>query len=205
MGRDWLLAFYDPVSKLLGTERLRSKLLEQAALQPGHRVLDIGCGTGSFGVFIKRLHPQVEVIGLDPDPKALARAARKAAQAGLAIQFTQGFADELPFPDASFDRVFSTLMFHHVPKDAKDKTLREVRRALKPDGTFHLMDVDAARRGRDGLLVRLLHSAHHMPDDAEDRMLSRMSAAGLRNAKRTGEDKLLLWRVAYYRASAPAS
>ena len=77
-GRDWLLPFYDPFVKLLGGDQARQRLLDQAALQDGHRVLDIGCGTGTFAVLIKRVHPDVEVVGLDPDPKALARAHRKA-------------------------------------------------------------------------------------------------------------------------------
>jgi ubiquinone/menaquinone biosynthesis C-methylase UbiE len=86
-GCDWLLPIYDPLVKLLGAEKARSKLLEQAELRAGHRVLDIGCGTGSFAVFIKRQQPQVKVIGIDPDPLALAHARRKAERAGLRIEF----------------------------------------------------------------------------------------------------------------------
>jgi len=75
---DWLLPFYDPFVKLLGADAARKTLLDQAAIQPGFRILDVGCGTGSFAILIKRLHPAVDVIGLDPDPFALARAKRKA-------------------------------------------------------------------------------------------------------------------------------
>ena len=58
---DWLLPFYDPFVKLLGAEGARKKLLDRAAIQPGFRILDIGCGTGSFAILIKRLHPAVDV------------------------------------------------------------------------------------------------------------------------------------------------
>src|SRR5215469_5905456 len=74
-GRDWALPLYDPFVKLLGADAARRTLLQQADLRPGHRVLDIGCGTGTFVALIKRVHPEVSVAGLDPDPKALARAA----------------------------------------------------------------------------------------------------------------------------------
>lgn len=69
-GRDWALPLYDPIVKLLGGDSARKALLDQVALQPGHRVLDVGCGTGTLATLIKRLHSDVDVVGLDPDPKA---------------------------------------------------------------------------------------------------------------------------------------
>jgi ubiquinone/menaquinone biosynthesis C-methylase UbiE len=122
-GHDWLLPLYDPFVKLFGGDIARITLLDQATVGPGHRVLDIGCGTGTFTTLIKRLYPDVNVVGLDPDPKALARAKRKAERAAVSIRLDQGFSDELPYPDASFDRVFSTFMFHHLQMDEKEKTL----------------------------------------------------------------------------------
>src|SRR5262245_8666218 len=95
-GRDWALPLYDPLVKLLGGDRARRALLDQAAIQTGHRVLDIGCGTGELIILIKSLHPGVDVVGLDPDPKALIRAKRKAERAAVIIQFDQGFSDGLP-------------------------------------------------------------------------------------------------------------
>ena len=143
-GKDWCLLLYDPFVKLLGGDKARRALLDQAALGPGQRILDVGCGTGTLAILIKRLHPDVEVIGIDPDPKALVRAKRKAAgvSVGVGLQFDQGFGDDLPYPEGSFDRVFSSFMFHHLPADEKGKTLRAVRRVLKPDGELHLLDFE---------------------------------------------------------------
>ena len=120
-GHDWLLPLYDPFVKLVGGEAARRTLLDQATIQPSFRILDIGCGTGTLALLIKKLHLAVDVVGLDPDPKALARAKRKAERAGISMRLDQGFADELPYKNASFDRVFSTFMFHHVPMDKKQK------------------------------------------------------------------------------------
>lgn len=102
-GRHWLLPFYDLMAKLIGADRARDALARQAAPAPGHRVLEIGCGTGSVLMALKRAYPGAEVIGMDPDPGALAISRRKAQRAGVAMTLDQGFADALPYADASLD------------------------------------------------------------------------------------------------------
>ena len=72
-GHDVLLPLYDAITRLFGLERSRQWLLDRAELQPGHKVLDVGCGTGSLLVLLKRLHPHVEATGIDPDDKVLRR------------------------------------------------------------------------------------------------------------------------------------
>ena len=200
-GHDWSLPLYDPIVKLLGGDAARKALLEQAALRPGQRVLDVGCGTGTLATLIKQLYPDVEVVGLDPDPKALARARRKAARAGVSIQFDQGFGDELPYPEAWFDRVLS-FMFHHLPPDEKGKTVRAVRRVLKPGGEFYMLDFEGPEDGAHGFLAHLLHSSDRMKDNSEGRVLSLMSQAGFLDPKKVGRRRMLLGGVAYYRAGA---
>ncbi len=206
-GHDWFLPFYDPLVKLLGGDQARRTLLDQAAIRPGHRVLDIGCGTGSLVGLIKRLHSDVEVVGLDPDPKALARGRRKADRAAFSIQLDQGFSDELPYPAASFDRVFSSFMFHHLQPDEKEKTLREVRRVLRPGGFLHLLDFGGPEASPNGFLAHLLPSSQRLRDNAEGRIPSLMSQAGFADPKKVADGALLFgrMRIAYYQASVPAS
>jgi len=133
-GHDWALPLYDPFVKLLGGDKGRQDLIVEAALPTVGRVLDVGCGTGTLAVLIKQLYPKVDVVGLDPDPKALGRARRKAKRASALIQFDQGSADRLPYADASFDRVVSSFMFHHLRADQRAKMLQEVSRVLVPGG-----------------------------------------------------------------------
>src|SRR5262252_6324781 len=90
-GHDWALPLYDPVVKLLGGDRTLRALVDQAGLHHGHRVLAVGCGTGTLAVMLKTRHPDVDVVGLDPDPKALFRARRKAYGAKVAVQLDRGF------------------------------------------------------------------------------------------------------------------
>lgn len=71
-GRDLFLPFYDFVARVLGADQAGQSLLDQPQLRSAERVLDIGCGTGTFVALLKKQFPKIEVIGLDPDPKALA-------------------------------------------------------------------------------------------------------------------------------------
>ena len=198
-GRDLFLPLYDPMNRLLGTDRARSALIDQARLAPEQKVLDVGCGTGTLAVQIVRAFAGIALTGLDPDPKALARAKRKAERAGASIRWDQGFADELPYPDASFDRVFSSMMFHHLETGDKAKMLGEVKRVLAPGGSFHMMDV-AGAEGPPGLLERLLHAHARLKDNRESRILEWMREAGLRNPARVAAGRILFVRIAYYRA-----
>jgi ubiquinone/menaquinone biosynthesis C-methylase UbiE len=201
-GQHWRLPLYDPITRLLGVDRARRALIEQAQFQPGHKVLDVGCGTGTLAVQITRAHPDVEVTGLDPDPQALARGRRKAARTAAAIRFDQGFSDALPYPDAQFDRVLSSFMFHHLDRRAKQQMLTEVRRVLKPGGRLELLDF----RGPDvesGPIMRMLHSHRLLEDNAEARVLALFAEARLAGANRVGSRRLLVGHAAYYQASRP--
>jgi ubiquinone/menaquinone biosynthesis C-methylase UbiE len=202
-GHDWLLPLYDPFQRLLGGEALHDALLEQAALAPGHRVLDVGCGTGSLAVLVGRRHPEVDVAALDPDPKALAIARRKADRAGLAIRFEQGYGDALPWADASFDRALSSLMFHHLDLDAKRGMLREIVRVLRPGGSFYLVDFARSGDRENGLVARLLHRTEHLRDQDDARIAALLSEAGLRDVECIGARRLLFARVACHRGVRP--
>jgi ubiquinone/menaquinone biosynthesis C-methylase UbiE len=196
-GRDWRLLLYDPFVKLLGGDAARRVLLDQAALRPGQRVLDVGCGTGTLATLIKQLHPEVEVVGLDPDPKALARARHKAERAAVPVQFDRGFGDALPYAEASFDRVFSSFMFHHLPAEEKGTILRAARRVLKADGEFYMMDFEGPH-GVHGLLAGLLHAKRTLADNAEDRVLCLMREAGFTDPEKLRRRTMLFGGVAYY-------
>lgn len=203
-GHDLFLPLYDPLVRLLGGDRVRKRLLDLARLRPGHRVLDIGCGTGSLIAMIARRHPGVEVVGLDPDPKALARARRKVRGAGPRIRLDRGFSDELPYPEASFHGVLSSFMFHHLRGEEKTRTLAEVGRVLKPGGSVHLLDFGGPESGAHGWLARRLHG-HLLHDNAEERVLELMRQAGLHEPAKVGRATMLFHLPClYYSALAPA-
>jgi ubiquinone/menaquinone biosynthesis C-methylase UbiE len=204
-GWDWFLPFYDPYVKLLGWDAVRSTLLDQMDLASGQRVLDIGCATGTLAVLLKQRHPDVAVVGLDPDPKALGRAARKALGAGVKVHFNRGFSDRLPYADGSFDRVSCTGMFSLLPAPERETTLREVRRVLRPGGSFHLLDGVKNPPGssllRWLLRVRLRQASQCCQVYTEEQTVMLMRIAGFADPKKTGQHAFWLWPLASYRAS----
>jgi SAM-dependent methyltransferase len=204
-GHDWLLPLYDPLLRWMGVESALRELVERADLRPGQRILDVGCGTGNLVVLIKRLHAETDVVGLDPDPKALARAGRKAERAGASVQLDRGFSDQLPYADGAFDRVFSTFMFHHLELPEKRRTLLEVRRVLAPGGSLHLIDFGGASARADGLLARLLHRTEHLAENLEGRIPVLMHEAGLEDASEVAERSTLVGRICHYRADSPSA
>jgi ubiquinone/menaquinone biosynthesis C-methylase UbiE len=200
--------FYDPLVKLLGGDSARRVLLDQADLQPGQRVLEVGCGTGTLLMLLSRAQPALELTGLDPDAKALVRAKRKADAASVSIQLDRGFSDALPYSDASFDRTFSCFMPHHLNgADEKVHTLREIRRVLRPGGQLHLLDFaqpEAAHRAN--VVARWMHSIHRLEDNTDTRVRSFMDDAGLVAPTTLRRAKMFfVFGLAYYQAVAPKS
>jgi ubiquinone/menaquinone biosynthesis C-methylase UbiE len=196
-GHDALLPAYDLFSRLLGAARKHRRLAELADLGAAHKVLEIGCGTGNLTKLVKRLQPGAEVVGLDPDPRALAMATRKAG--GLGVRFDHGYSQALPYPDGSFDRVLSSLMFHHLDAETKRRTLTEVRRVLRPGGALYLVDL-GAEKGGHGLLRRL--RPHHAVDNHPATLTRLFTAAGFTDVAELDRARTRIGAVSYYRATA---
>lgn len=137
----WMTRFYDPVARLTTRENAFKKaLVMQLGIKNGDNVLDLACGTGTLTILLKRVSPGAEVIGLDGDPNILDKALKKTSRAGLGIRFDEGMSFDLPYPDGSFDRVVSSLFFHHLNREDKLRTLGEARRVLVPNGELHVAD-----------------------------------------------------------------
>ncbi len=157
-------AFYDLTVWLmtLGRERaFRQKLLRLACLEPGETVLDVGCGTGSLAIVAKRqVGPTGSVYGIDASLEMLVRAGNKAGKADLEVIFRNAAAQSLPFPDAQFDAVLTTIMLHHLPRKARTQCAREIKRVLKPGGRVLAVEFAASARKRKGPLSYFHRHGH---------------------------------------------
>jgi ubiquinone/menaquinone biosynthesis C-methylase UbiE len=140
LGSAWLTPFYDLVSRLLGEQTIKRDLVRQAAIGADTDVLDLGCGTGTLALIVKEVEPRARVTGIDIDPEILAIASGKVDAAGVEIRLVEGSATDPPLPPASFDRVLSTLMLHHLTTPQKREALAAVRALLRPGGELHVAD-----------------------------------------------------------------
>jgi len=204
-GHDLLLPLYDPLQRLLGGDGARQGLIDAAGLRPGHRVLDVGCGTGSLVLALAGSCPDLDVTGLDPDPKALARARRKAARASVRVRLEEGFSQALPFQDGAFDRVFSTFMYHHLDAEVKAGTLAEARRVLRAGGELHLLDFARAGEGAHGFLAKVLHAPGHMHGNENDAITEALAAAGFDSPRELSHRATVFGRIAHFVGRVPAA
>ena len=155
--------WYDLGSKLLSFGRdkaIRRKALELAAIRPGEKVLDVGCGTGTLAIAAGDVTGATgEVHGIDPSLEMIDVAQKKAARSGRHVRFQVGIIEALPYPDDEFDVVLSSLMLHHLPDDVKQKGFAEVLRVLKPDGRFLAVDFGSDTKSFLGHLLSVLGHA----------------------------------------------
>jgi ubiquinone/menaquinone biosynthesis C-methylase UbiE len=202
-GRDAFLPGYDLLTRLFGFNHVHDRLIGQAELADGQRVLEIGCGTGNLTIRAKRAHPSVSVVGSDPDPLALKRAQRKTRRLS-GIRFERGYAQRLPYADGEFDRVLSSMMLHHLDSDAKTAAAAEAFRVLRPGGRLHLVDMGGDMTADDGLSARLVLRGHHAAGNLGDAIPALLRAAGFDCTEVATHRNRGVGRLTYYRATRPA-
>ena len=206
-GYDWLTSAYDLLIRLTMPEHtFKRRLIEQAGIEAGHRVLDLGCGTATLTLMIKRAHPAAEVIGLDGDPRILKIARAKAQEAGLAVSFNEAMAFDLPYPDGSFDQALSSLVFHHLTRENKVRTLEEVLRVLRPGGELHVADWGKPHNAImrvASLLVQTLDGHSTTSDNVRGLLPDLFRSAGFEEVQQAGHFGTVFGTLALYRARKP--
>jgi SAM-dependent methyltransferase len=147
----------------------RARLREVLAPGPGERVLEVGPGTGYYSLPVAEwLAPGGRLDIFDLQQPMLDHTLRRAAERGLEnIDATQGDARRLPYPDATFDAAYLTLVLGEIPD--QDAALRELARVVKPGGR---------------LVVGELFGDPHWVSPG--RLRARGEAAGLRFERRSG-------------------
>jgi len=150
----WAAGDWDGFSRLVAP--VGAVVLDRVGVEPGLDLLDVGTGSGGT-IAIPAAQRGARVVGLDVTPELLEHARRRAAEAGLEVEWVEGDAQELPFADASFDRVVSTFGAMFAPDHAR--AAAELVRVCRPGGRIAM--VTWANDGFAGELFKL--SGRFMP------------------------------------------
>jgi len=139
---DWTAPFYDIYCSAIGLgEGFRAQTLRVAAIQPGEKVLDVGCGTGVLTRMAAESAGKAgSAMGIDPGADMIRVAREKARRTVNAAEFKVAAVEQLPFAEAQFDVVLASLMLHHLPPATRRAGLAEVHRVLKPGGRLVVAD-----------------------------------------------------------------
>lgn len=200
----WLTPIYDHIIKWgLAEDSLKRRLVERMNIQPAQSVLDIGCGTGTLALILKRATPEARVIGLDGDEQILAIARSKASRAGLDIQIDHGFSYNMPYPDGSLDAVASSFMIHHLTGEDKLRTFREVYRILRPGGKFHILDFGQPVNIFNRFQTLFIQISEHADDNVSGRLVSMLKIAGFEAVSESDPTTTFFGPVWFFAAHKP--
>ena len=150
----WAAGDYAAVARLIDAVPPRD-LLDRVDVRPGLRVLDVATGTGN--VALRAAAAGAQVVGLDLTPELFDEARRRAEHQQVVVDWVAGDAEELPFEDASFDRVLSVFGAQFAPRHAV--VARELARVTRPGGRIGL--VNWTPTGQVGELFKTL--SRHLP------------------------------------------
>jgi ubiquinone/menaquinone biosynthesis C-methylase UbiE len=153
-------------------------VLAQLGLSGTERLLDLGCGSGTFLAETLRRYPGVTAAGVDADPEILQIANRRLRRHGTRFTLHVARAESLPLPDESFDVAVSTLTFHHLPTAAKQAALGEVYRVLRPGARLLLVDFGARPGRRVPWWQRLFETVEYLEDHIRGLLPGFVSDAG---------------------------
>lgn len=205
LGFHFLTPAYDVVVRHTTRERaFKSALIQQARIEGGYRVLDLACGTGTLAIAMKRQCPNAEILGIDGDRAMLEIARRKARAAQVDIAFNQGLSFALPCRDAHFDRVTSSLFFHHLSWPDKVRTALELHRVLRPGGELHVADWGRASgmvMRAAFLCVQVLDGFANTRDNVAGRLPELFEGVGFQEVAETQSLATPLGTMSLYRAS----
>ncbi len=150
--------WYTRLMGSVGAGKVYERALTLLNPRPGERILDVGCGTGTFLKLVKRtpLSVPLTLIGIDASEDML-HEARKDSDG---ISFRYADASELPFADATFDCVVSILALHHMPLEVKEKALGEAVRVLRKGGRIIILDLSRPNKGWWGSVLGIWFDFH---------------------------------------------
>lgn len=204
LGYDFLSDYYDLAIKLTMPEKkFRNKLIDYVNPQENEKILEFGFGTAQNIINLKQRFPNCNIQGVDIDPKIKTIAEYKLNRAGIETPLFLYDGDKLPFEGNSFDKVYSSLVFHQLDMITKLKCLLEIYRILKPNGELIIGDWGKAKTKWmrfSFYLVQLLDGFKTTTDNVNGLMIKYITDAGFKNVQEVDYINTSIGTYSYYKA-----
>ncbi len=201
-GINCLLPWYDPAVHFLTRQSaLHAAIVKRVSELGPSSLLDVGCGSGTLAIQLKRSLPKTQITGCDVDPRILDQAKRKPGSEG--IHWFAASADQLAQPPGSVQVIVSSLLMHHLVLHEKSAALLAMRKSLDPGGTLLLGDYgkSATWLSRVQFLpVQLVDGWSQTRDNVAGKLPSLMRAAGFGEPKQLASFETFLGTVRLYEA-----
>lgn len=196
----WLTPLYDAIIEgPMSIAPMRRGLLARMGDLSNKKVLDVGSGTGTMSILMKKAYPKADVTGLDGDPQILGIARGKARSLGLEIRFDQGMSFDLPYPNESFDVVLTSMMLHHLTREHKQETAQEMYRVLRPGGQLFGADFGAPRSAFGKAIRPITRRFERVAENVDGFLPVIFKAAGFKDYQEMG--RYLFGSIALFQGS----
>lgn len=201
LSHEWTTFGRNPLVAWLTRETaVNNRLVEQGRVEKGQRVLDLGCGTASLAVLIKKTQPCAEVIGIDGDRKILEVAEANTRKQGVNIPLFDAMVFDLPSSDNYFDRVFAGMLFHHLTTKDKILAAKEMLRILKPGGELHVADIGRPQNTLMACIARIIWNFEGVDDNIQGLLPHIVYAADFEHIETTTEFMTIFGTISLLRA-----
>jgi ubiquinone/menaquinone biosynthesis C-methylase UbiE len=204
LGYDFLSDYYDLAIKVTMPEKkFRNKLIDFVNPKENEKIVEFGFGTAQNIIILKQRFPNCNIQGVDIDPKIKSIAEYKLNKAGIQVPLFLYDGNKLPFEDDSFDKVYSSLVFHQLDMITKLKCLLEINRILKPNGEVIIGDWGKAKTKWMRLsfyLVQLLDGFKTTTDNVNGLMTKYITDAGFKNVEEISYINTSIGTYSYYKA-----
>jgi len=205
LGYNWLTGLYDLTIKLTMPERkFRTKLIDILNPKDNESILEFGFGTGQNIILAYQRNSKTKFTGVDIDPKVKQIASNKKDKLGITLNLDLYDGKTFSYEDNSFDKVFSSLVFHHLDKETKLSSLKEIHRVLKPNGQLIIGDWGKAKSKTMRVAfytVQIFDGFKTTNDNVNGLLPKYIEKVGFKNVNESDFINTAIGTYSYYRAT----